>query len=188
MTCLYDPPDGTYTDRIPKGTTALRTYLKLHFGFTRTEVIRDQSRCRATDSEHCTCRAIDAFTTTELGNELFDWAVANAERLGIQSAIYRDRQWGFGKCFIRPRTKHDHWDHVHIGLTEWASQNLTLAMIEGDEMTDEDWTKLRTIVAEEVQKGLTELIISTTPKKQTVKSFLFEIRSYVGKIKDKVGA
>lgn len=134
MTLTYNPPDGSYTSSIPPGTAALRTYLKERFGFTRTEVIRDKSRCNQHDSEHCSCRGIDAFTTQfSVGRPVFDWAVANADRFGLQSVIFQHRQWGFGNWTERHRAKADHMDHVHIGLNKWAAKNLTLAMLRGQE-------------------------------------------------------
>lgn len=119
MSPHYDPPSGLYTQSIPPGTAHVRQLLVQMFGFTRTEVVRDRSRCNAKGSEHCECRAIDAFTTDIAhGNEVFEWAIANAERYGIQSVIWRDREWGFGDWRIRHREKKDHYDHVHIGLNK----------------------------------------------------------------------
>lgn len=122
----YDAPTGAYTSRIPPGTTAFRRVIAEHFGFSRTEVIRDQSRCAQTRSEHCECGAVDCFTVLfEKGRPFFDWCVANADALGVQSVIFQHRQIGFGNPTERHRAKADHMDHVHVGLNRAARQNLT---------------------------------------------------------------
>lgn len=126
---VYDPPSGSYTSSIPSGTQAFRLVVAGHYQF-RTEVVRDQSRCQHTPSEHCECRAIDFFVQAPGGRPLFDWAVANADPLGIQSVIHDRRVWGFGKWYERAYTgPSPHTDHVHIGLTIWASKNLTQAFV-----------------------------------------------------------
>lgn len=145
----YDRPSG-YTSAIPPGTNALRYALAEHFGFTRTEVIRDRSRCQQQSSEHCVCRAVDLFTTDPVkGRAVFDFLVANAAALGIQSVIFRDREWGFGNWTERQRDKRDHFDHVHTGLTIEASKTLTkekvLALLQGQEEyvpTKKEWDAL----------------------------------------------
>lgn len=98
MTLHYDPPNGSYTSSIPRGVTAFRSTCADYFNFTRTEVIRDQSRCQQTRSEHCECGAIDFFTNDCPGHarRFFDWCVAHADALGIQSVISCHRVWGFG--------------------------------------------------------------------------------------------
>lgn len=127
MSLHYDPARGFYTTQIPPGTAVLRSEIAKRFGYTRTEVIRDKSRCQDTPSEHCECRAIDFFTTdVTKGRRLFDWLVSNAEDLGVQSVIFNRRAWGFGNWNERPYTgPSPHTDHVHVGLTRQASVNLT---------------------------------------------------------------
>lgn len=128
----YDAPNGSYTSRIPPGMAAFRKVVAEVFGYTRTEVIRDQSRCRQTRSEHCECRGVDCFTTeTAKGRKLFDWCVSVANSLGVEAVIFQHRQIGFGNPNERYRAKADHMDHVHIGLNRWAAQNLTEAMVRG---------------------------------------------------------
>lgn len=150
----YDAPNGSYTSKIPPGTTALRNYIKKKFGITRTEVIRDKSRCAAHGSEHCECGAIDAFTTTTvLGRAIFDWLVKISEAAGVQSVIFQHRQVGFGNPKERHRAKADHMDHVHVGLSRWARANLTTAMLERmDE--EEDMTPDQAKKLEKVYKAL----------------------------------
>lgn len=126
----YDAPNGSYTARIPPGTAAYRKVIAEAFGFTRTEVIRDASRCAGKRSEHCECGAVDAFTTDHAkGRAFFDWNVRVSDALGIQSVIFEDREIGFGNPTERHRSKDDHWDHVHVGLNRWARQNLTEDMV-----------------------------------------------------------
>lgn len=160
MALQYDPP-GSYTSTIPSGVTAFRNHLKKKYGFTRTEVIRDQSRCNQTNSEHCVCRGIDFFTTDlKLGRAVFLWCIANADRFGIQSVIFNRRVWGFGKWFERAYSPSgnatiEHRDHVHIGLNKWAAKNLTKALLEGGEefiVDKETAAQIRAIVAEELKK------------------------------------
>lgn len=126
----YDAPNGSYTSAIPSGTAAFRKVIAEFFGFTRTEVVRDQSRCNQTGSEHCECGAVDCFTVVfEKGRPFFDWCVEVADALGIQSVIFQHRQIGFGNPTERHRAKGDHMDHVHVGLNRWARRNLTEAMV-----------------------------------------------------------
>lgn len=147
----YDAPNGSYTSSIPPGTQAFRTFIAQKFGFTRTEVIRDKSRCNHTRSEHCECGAIDFFTTvTVKGRAVFDWCVKHEQATGVQSVIFQHRQIGFGNPTERHRDKADHLDHVHVGLNRWARANLTLEMLQGlDEEEDDmaqvpqaEWDKL----------------------------------------------
>lgn len=160
MALKYDPP-GAYTSTIPSGTTAFRNHLKKKYGFVRTEVIRDKSRCNQTNSEHCVCRGIDFFTTDlKLGRAVFLWCIANADRFGIQSIIFNRRVWGFGKWYERAYTgPSPHTDHVHIGLNKWAAKNLTKALLEGGEefvVDKETAAQIRAIVAEEIKKVIGE--------------------------------
>lgn len=147
----YDRPTGAYTSAIPEGTAAFRRVVAGHFGYTRSEIIRDRSRCAQQRSEHCECGAIDFFTTDPIkGRTLFNWCVRNAGELGIQSVIFRDRQIGFGNPTERHREKQDHFDHVHVGLNRWARANLTEALVhdhlpEEDELTPEQAQKLEQI-------------------------------------------
>lgn len=135
----YDAPNGSYTSAIPSGTAAFRTVLADIFGFTRTEVIRDQSRCAHQRSEHCECGAVDAFVTDPIkGRKVFEACVKAADVLGIQSVIFRDREIGFGNPNERNRTKADHYDHVHIGLNRWARQHLTQSIVREAFRTQED--------------------------------------------------
>lgn len=144
----YDAPDGSYTSAIPSGTAAFRKVVAGNFGYTRSEVVRDKSRCNQQRSEHCECGAIDFFTTDPIkGRTLFNWCVRNADELGVQSVIFRDRQIGFGNPTERHREKRDHFDHVHVGLNRWARRNLTEDLVrrhlpEEDELTPEQAKKL----------------------------------------------
>lgn len=145
----YDSPNGSYTSTIPPGTRAFRAVIAEVFGFTRTEVVRDKSRCDATPSEHCECGAVDAFTTDfDKGRPFFDWCVTNADALGVQSVIFQHRQIGFGNPTERHRDKADHMDHVHVGLSRWARANLTEPFVrsllpeEDDMFSDEDRDRL----------------------------------------------
>lgn len=134
MAYHYDPPTGRYTSTIPPGVAVFRRVTAAHFGFSRTEVVRDQSRCRAHKSEHCECRGIDDFTTdlspTGKGRTFFNWCVSVADPLGIQSVIFNRRVWGFGAWVERPYTgPSPHTDHVHVGLNNWAAAHLTEELI-----------------------------------------------------------
>jgi hypothetical protein len=136
----YDPPSGRYTSKIPSGTQSFRQLVANKFGYTRTEVIRDRSRCNQTRSEHCECRGIDLFTTdVNKGWNTFYWCIENADRYGIQSVIFRDGQWGFGRWSVYPRTKRDHYDHVHVGLNLKGAGTV---VDEEDELTPEEKQKL----------------------------------------------
>lgn len=126
----WDAPTGSYTAAIPPGTAAFRKVVAGNFGYTRSEVVRDKSRCIQKKSEHCECGAIDFFTTDPIkGRTLFNFCVKNANSLGVQSVIFRDREIGFGNPQERHRAKQDHFDHVHVGLNRWARKNLTEEMV-----------------------------------------------------------
>jgi hypothetical protein len=123
----YDAPTGAYSSRIPPGMAAFRKVVSEHFGYTRSEIVRDASRCRQTRSEHCECGACDFFTTDLLkGRLLFDWLGKHADALGVQSIIFNRRVRGFGNPAERHYTgPSPHTDHVHAGLNRWARQYLT---------------------------------------------------------------
>jgi hypothetical protein len=110
---------------------AFRKVVSEHFGYSRSEIVRDVSRCRQTRSEHCECGACDFFTTDLLkGRLLFDWLGKHADALGVQSIIFNRRVRGFGNPSERHYTgPSPHTDHVHAGLNRWARQNLTEAGI-----------------------------------------------------------
>lgn len=146
----YDRPTGAYTQVIPAGTKGLRKHLIEKFGFTRTEVVRDRSRCSAKGSAHCECRAVDAFTRdTAFGNRVFDYLVANYERFGLQAVIWQHRQWGFGKNFEHIRKKGDHFDHVHAEQTIAGSKTWE----DDDEMTPEEKKLLESLKKEVFTTG-----------------------------------
>jgi hypothetical protein len=136
----FDAPDGSYTSRIPRGTSALRFFLADRYDIRRTEVIRDPGRCAGQRSEHCECGAIDFFTTDRVvGRAIFVWCRDHADAFGIQSVIFDRRVVGFGNPRERVYTgPSPHTDHVHVGLDRWARANLTTAMLEGDDMTQEE--------------------------------------------------
>lgn len=157
----YDRPTEGYTQKIPPGTAALRRYIGDHWGL-RTEVIRDRSRCQQQNSEHCVCRGIDAYTTDPIvGRAIFDWCVTNAERLGIQSVIWQDREWGFGDWRERHRAKRDHFDHVHVGVNRWGAHNISHAHLRGQDdqggflmaLTDEQQQYLYDVIVNELYGG-----------------------------------
>lgn len=139
---VYDRPTEGYTTHIPVGVAAFRKTTAEHWNIARTEVVRDLSRCRQRSSEHCVCRGIDEFVTGALGDEIFDWCLAHADPLGLQSVIFEHREWGFGLWSERFRAKADHMDHLHVGLNRWAAANLTEGMVRshlgGDDMTEEE--------------------------------------------------
>lgn len=159
----WDAPNGSYTAAIPPGTAAFRKVVGEHFGYARTEVVRDRSRCAGQKSEHCECGAIDFFTTDfKKGRTLFDWCVAHAEELGIQSVIFYRRVVGFGDARERQYTgPSPHTDHVHVGLNRSARRSLTVAQvlehIEGVEdlanVPQKEWDQMKKDVAA-VKKAL----------------------------------
>lgn len=129
----YDRPTGSYTTTIPPGVCALRDGVAQHFGITRREVIRDRSRCQQQRSEHCECSAVDFFPPgmdRALGRRIFEWCVANADDLGIQSVIFDRRVAGFGDRRERAYTgASPHRDHVHVGIDRWGRTHVTPATV-----------------------------------------------------------
>lgn len=161
----YDRPDGSYTSAIPSGTRAFRKKVAAHFGFDRTEVVRDRSRCQRQRSEHCECRATDFFTVdlspTGNGRRLFNWCVEHHELLDIDAVIFNRRVVGFGNSTERDyEGASPHTDHVHVSLSRFAAANLTEALVQaaldqegGDDLplNDADLAKIRGVVKEEVK-------------------------------------
>lgn len=129
----WDRPTGAYTTTIPPGVAALRDGVAKHFGIARKEVIRDRSRCQGQSSEHCECSAVDFFPPNldqQLGRRIFDWCVANADDLGIQSVIFAKRVAGFGNPSERAYTgSNPHLDHVHVGIDRWGRTGVTPALV-----------------------------------------------------------
>lgn len=125
---VYDGPPYRYTTLIPSGTRALRQAVAERWSLARTEVVRDRARCDAAPSEHCECRAVDAFSAERaIRRAIFDAMVARADDLGVQSVIADRRVWGFGTWRERAYTgPNPHTDHCHVGLTRHAAQTLTL--------------------------------------------------------------
>lgn len=165
----WDAPSGAYTSAIPKGTAAFRKVTAEMFGFTRTEVVRDASRCRQSRSEHCECGAVDEFTTdVPKGRKLFDACVRAADELGIQDVIFNRRVVGFGNPTERRYTgPSPHTDHVHIGLNRWARANLTEKMVrdafsgaEEDDMAQipqDEWEQMKEDIAA-IRKALYKVV------------------------------
>lgn len=89
---------------------------------------------RSPDGEHSRGRAIDFFfrpyedaDNERAGWQLANWSVANAERLGIRTVIYRDRIWSARRSvqgwreyrFRGPDPDNSinrHLDHVHVDV------------------------------------------------------------------------
>lgn len=124
----YDGPPYQFTTFIPPGTRALRQAVAERWSLARTEVVRKRERCEASPSEHCECRAVDAFSSERaIRRAIFDAMVGHADELGVQSVIADRRVWGFGTWHERHYdgpSPHD--DHTHVGLTRWAARFLTL--------------------------------------------------------------
>jgi hypothetical protein len=162
----YDAPDGSYTSSIPPGMAAFRRVVADHFGFGRTEVVRDRSRCNSTRSEHCECGACDFFTSVYAkGRPVFEWAAKNADALGVQSVIFWRRVRGFGNPTERDYTgPSPHTDHVHIGLNRAARRELTEAKVRAllpDQPEEDDlpYTKAQLVdIVQEATKPLADRI------------------------------
>lgn len=126
MALRYDGPPYPYTDHVRIGIANVRGAIEDVWG-VRTEVVRDESRCREQASEHCAARAIDAYSDKRsIRRAIFDACVARADQLCVQSVIADRRVWGFGHWFERAYTgEHPHDDHVHIGFNRDAATTLT---------------------------------------------------------------
>jgi hypothetical protein len=144
---------------------AFRKVVAEVFGYSRTEVIRDRSRCARTRSEHCECGACDFFTTDVVkGRKLFDWCVKNANDLGIQSVIFNRRVVGFGNPNERSYTgPSPHTDHVHIGLKRNARRTLTREKVRGKITgAEEDWFDMAT--KQELKDAMREVLTEELAK------------------------
>jgi hypothetical protein len=96
-------------------------------------------------SQHAYGRAID-FGVQPLGDgkgdQLANWLVAfGTAGGGIEDIIWNRRRWTLARGWERYSGRSDHRDHVHVGLTPHAGDNLTRAIIsalaEGDDMPDQ---------------------------------------------------
>lgn len=151
----WDAPTGVYIGTIPPGTAAFRKVVAEVFDFSRTEVVRDKSRCTHSSSEHCECGAVDAFTVLyKKGRGFFEACVKVSGKLGIQSVIFWERVIGFGNPNERGYGgPSPHTDHVHVGLNRWARANLTEKMVrdafaeimEDDMFSDDDRKRLENL-------------------------------------------
>jgi hypothetical protein len=128
----YDGPPYPYTTVIPGGVRELRAWIEREYPRVRTEVLRDRARCADNGSEHCACRAIDAYTNSrDTRGRIFGDLVRFGRELGVQSVIADRRVWGYGQDQVRTYTgDHPHDDHVHIGVTIAASRTLTVKTVE----------------------------------------------------------
>jgi hypothetical protein len=122
-----------------------------YFGVGDLGIVRDRGRCppNGPKSEHCDgARAWDpkCVAPSVVGDQMFAWAIRNADRLGIQSVIWNRRVWGYGNETVRPYHGTDpHTGHLHIGLNRWAAANLTEAMVKATFTTDEGgWLNMLT--------------------------------------------
>lgn len=185
----YDPYDPGWGGKVQPGTAALRlvTMQRVPQVFD-LGILRDKSRC-SKRSAHCHGRAWDAGirpTDVEIGDELAAFFVLPevAKALGVQRVI-----WGFGPS--RPPKEWDsrdgqrywsaysgphHDDHVHVEQCWEAAKRVTVQQVSdvfdaywmggGDDMTPEDWTKLRDIVHEEVRYLAEALLAKPDTKAQ----------------------
>lgn len=89
-------------------------------------------------STHNECRGLDlGFLSRDCdpwGFIIMDFLIDNADQLGVQEVVFCKWFWGFGGKFYRRQREDtpggDHKDHLHMGLTREAADNLTEAMIE----------------------------------------------------------
>jgi hypothetical protein len=141
LTCRIGSIGATDTPKqAPLGLTpraqALRDEVRAAFGdvpaggFGPEEVLAG----RSPTGEHSLGRAIDFFFRphedpgqAEAGWRLANWSVANAERLGIRTVIYRDRIWTARRSALGWREYrfrgpdpdnpiNRHLDHVHVDV------------------------------------------------------------------------
>lgn len=155
MSYTYNPPSGSYTSRIPPGMVAIRTYMERRWGIS-VQIVRNQSRCNSSPSEHCECRATDGMTSFKTKRrEMFDWGRSLFDKGWCQSVIADRRVAGFGNVNERNYTgPSPHTDHTHLGWTKWAAQNVTLAMLEGEDDDMPTIEEIRAVVQEELDKRI----------------------------------
>jgi hypothetical protein len=142
LSCRIDAIDATDTPKQPPlGLTpraqALRDEVRDEFGDLPAGGFGPEATLpgRSPDGEHSLGRAIDFFfrpydelAQQARGWRLANWSVANAQRLGIRTVIYRDRIWtarrsGQGWRDYRFRGSdpdnpvNRHLDHVHLDVS-----------------------------------------------------------------------
>jgi len=131
-------PDGTLkpcATSTPPGTKALHDYIRARFEFTTSMGILN---CSETAYLHRLGWAWDCGIPTnpdgsarlDLGMPIVDLLGNHGEVLGLVGMIYARRKWrkGYedGPVYTGP---HDHNNHIHIELTPYASDNLTVARL-----------------------------------------------------------
>ena len=141
LTCRVPAIGATDTPKEPPlGLTpraqALRAEVRTRFGEIPMGGFgpEDNLPGRSPEGEHSRGRAIDLFfrphgdaAQEKAGWQLANWSVANAERLGIRTVIYRDRIWTARRSmqgwreyrFSGPDSANPvnrHLDHVHLDV------------------------------------------------------------------------
>jgi len=141
VSCRVAAPAVTATPKErPLGLTpravALRAQVRAQFGAVPDGGFGPQPVLpgRRAGGEHSQGRAVDFFfrphgdpRSAQAGWRLANWAVANAERLGVRTVIYRDRIWtarrsaqGWREYRFPGRDAGDpvnrHLDHVHVDV------------------------------------------------------------------------
>ncbi|HEY9524961.1 MAG TPA: hypothetical protein VIR33_17120, partial [Thermopolyspora sp.] len=118
-------PGGS--DNITPRTRLIREEIKKHFdlkfsiGCFRAESSGEHPLGRACDYMLSSGGAMPSSDQVRLGTEIADWAIKNADRLGVKYVIYRQRiynmsQPGWRAMEDRGSITANHFDHVHISM------------------------------------------------------------------------
>lgn len=126
--------DGTWAPQLPTGSDNITP---------RTRLMRDEIKERfdlsfpvgcyrpGTSGEHPLGRACDFMLSSggtmpsreqlALGDRIAEWAIANADKLGVKYVIYKQRIYnmsfpGWRAMADRGSITQNHWDHVHISM------------------------------------------------------------------------
>jgi hypothetical protein len=127
--------DGTFVPQLPSGSdnitprmrlvkTLIAQRFEVPYGIGCYRAIQDGGQHplgRACDFMLSRGGAMPSGEEIERGNEIAEWAIKNAKRLGIMYIIYRQRIWhvrtgGWRVMTDRGGTTANHYDHPHISV------------------------------------------------------------------------
>lgn len=180
----YVPPVGRCSGGAGRGTITFASYMEYmeeeqsSMGMYVCRTIAG----RALLSGHAKGRAYDEGLlqingqANPLGLAIIERVCRYGRELGIDHAIFNLGGTGRGRPWIWKQTHptgvpylgvHPHKDHIHWGLTEGASRNLTWGTLDhylGAEMTNAEWERMEDLVRATVDERLKVYLMDGTKK------------------------
>lgn len=120
----WSPPSGNITSRMSNVRAEIVSRFGKGYGVGcyRPDDSGEHPLGRACDFMLSSAGAVPSSSQVERGYDIAEWAVSNAERLGIMYVIYRQRIWdircgcGWEPMEDRGGATANHVDHVHISV------------------------------------------------------------------------